>query len=437
MRVCCTSQRSIRMASPLTKPSSREDEEGEDPFSQAETLVHEALDGPIKLLSERKERLLSEIRASRKEYNSKKKTSRDALDELRSSRDEMLSITSLMKENQAQGEMFKAIKNLEARITEQEELSPQLPEINFTCDTRELTDLIPTLGDIRLGGVAETGAAPPPEPTEGSSSGDKKPSRQFGMLGRKAGEVNNPNDICVDNENDRIYVTDMGKSLVHVFSLQGEYLREFGRGKMSGPHGVVSHAGHVYVTDFEVNTLFKFKHEEYELVKKTNSRTPDEQLNRPHGIEADRSELYVVEPYKHRISVFSTDLAYKGTLLGGVIKKAFSVRVLNRKLYVLEGRTNLIQVLDLQSGQVRKSVVIDEDGIPLFKANSFVFDSSENLFVTTLGGNFVKKIPKQGGFIQLVQVARWGVNDVRGVAIDKEDRVFVLFGRGPFCVAML
>ena len=426
------------MASPLTnKPSSREDEEGEDPFSQAETLIHEALDDPIKLLSGRKDHLLSEIRSLRRDYDEKKKASSEGLDELRSSREEMLSITSLMKENQAQGEMLKAVKNLEVRIAEQEALSPPLPEINFTCDTRELTDLIPTLGDIRLGGEPEAAAAPAADSTEGSTPVDKKPSKSFGTLGRKVGEVNNPNAICVDDENDRIYVTDMGKSLVHVFTLQGEYLREFGRGKMSGPHGVVSHAGHVYVTDFEVNTVFKFRHEGYELVKKTNSRTPDEHLNKPHGIDADRSELYVVEPYKHRVSVFGTDLAYKGTLLSGIVKKAFSIRVLNRRLYVLEGRTNLIRVLDLQTGEVKKSIVIDDDGIPLFKANSFVFDSSENLFVSDLGGNYVKKIPKQGGFIQLVQVARWGVSDIRGVAIDKEDRVFVLFGRGPFCLVMI
>ena len=426
------------MASPLTnKLSSGEDEEGEDPFSQAETLIHEALDGPIKLLSDRKAQLITEIRTLREDYDKKKKASLGGLDELRASREEMLSITSLMKENQAQGEMMKAIKNLEGRIAEQEALSPPAPEVNFTCDTRELTDLIPTLGDIRLGGETEGGATAPSEPIEGSTSADRKPSKSFGMLGRKAGEVNNPNSICVDNENDRLYVTDMGKSLVHVFSLQGDYLREFGRGKMSGPYGVVSHAGHVYVTDFEVNTVFKFRHEEYELVKKTNSRTPDEHLNKPHGIAADRSELYVVEPYKHRISVFSTDLAYKGTLLSGAIKKSFSVGVFNRRLYVLEGRTNLIKVLDLGSGQVQKSVGIDEDGIPLFKANSFAFDSSCTLFLSNLGGNYVKKIPKQGGLIQLVQVARWGVGDVRGVAIDREDRVFVLLGRGAFCVAML
>ena len=422
------------MASPITRI--REDEEIEDPFSQAESQIHEALDEPIKLLTERKQKLLSDIDTLRKDYDDKKKSSVDGLQELKSSRDEMTNITSMMRENQAQGEMMKAIKNLETRIAEQEKNLPPLPEIYFTCDTSELTDLIPTLGEIRLTSDPETAnhASEQPDP---NNPIEKKPVKSFGTFGRKPGEIDNPNSICVDNENDKIYITDMGKSLIHVFSIQGEYLREFGKGKMSAPYGIVSHSGYIYVTDFEVNTIFKFKQEEFEVVKKTNSRTPDDRLNHPYGIAADRSELYVVEPFRHRVSVFGTDLTYKGTLLSGAIKKSFALRVLNRKLFVLQNRTNSIKVLDLESGDVKKSIVIDEDGIPMFKALSFVFDSNENIFVSNTGCNFLKKVPKEGGFVQLLQLGKWGVSDFRGVAVDKEDRLFVLFGKGPFSVAIL
>ena len=423
------------MASPITR--NREGEEiEEDPFSQAESQIHEALDDPIKFLTERKQKLLSDIDTLRKGYNDEKRSCLDGLEELKSSRDEMLNITSLMRENQAQGEMMKAIKNLELRIVEQEKTSPPLPEIYFTCDTSELTDLIPTLGEIRLANDPET-ASHGSEQADPNTLIEKKPAKSFGTFGRKPEEIDNPNSICVDNENDKIYITDMGKSLIHVFSTQGEYLRKFGKGKMSAPYGIVSHSGHIYVTDFEVNTIFKFKQEEFDFVKKTNSRTSDDRLHHPYGIAADKSELYVVEPYRHRISVFGTDLTYKGTLLSGVMKKSFAIRVLNRKLFVLQNRTNSIKVLDLQSGEVKKSIVIDEDGIPMFKALSFVFDSNEDIFVSNMGGNFLKKIPKQGGFVQLLQLGKWGVSDIRSVAVDKEDRVFVLFGRGPFSVAIL
>ncbi|KAI6653583.1 NHL repeat containing protein [Oopsacas minuta] len=425
------------MASPITHPSSsKEDEESEDPFAQAETQIHEALDGPIELLSGRKDKLLADINALRKDYNAKKLTCSESLQELKSSREELLNITSLMRENQAQGEMMKAIKNLEARISALEEAAPPFPEINFTCDTGELTDLIPTLGEIRLASDPEP-TSHAPDQSESNIPIDKKPPKSFGVIGRKPGEIDNPNCICVDNDNDKIYITDMGKSLIHVFSIQGEYLREFAKGKMSAPHGIVSHNGFVYVTDFEVNTIFKFKHEEYEFVKKTNSRTPDERLNRPHGIAADRSELYIAEPFKHRVSVYGTDLTYKGTLLSGAIKKSFSIRVMNRHLFVLQVRTNTIKVLDLQSGDVKKSLVIDEDGIPLFNAHSFVFDSNENVYISNHGCNYLKKIPKHGGFVQMLQLGKWGVSDIRGVAVDKEDRLFVLFGKGPFSVAVL
>lgn len=422
------------MATPITR--NREDEEVEDTFSQAESQIHEALDEPIKLLSERRKKLLSDIDALREGYNDKKKSCLDGIEELKSSRDEMLNITSMMKENQAQGEMMKAIKNLETRITEQEETSPPLPEIYFTCDTSELTDLIPTLGEIRLASDPET-ASHASEQLDPNNPIEKKPVKSFGTFGRKTGEIDNPNSIYVDNENDKIYITDMGKSLIHVFSTQGEYLREFGKGKMSAPYGIVSHSGYIYVTDFEVNSIFKFKQEEFEAVKKTNSRTADDRLNHPYGIAADKSELYVVEPFRHRVSVFGTDLTYKGTLLSGNIKKSFAIRVLNRKLFVLQNRANCIKVLDLQTGEVKKSIAIDEDGIPMFKALSFVFDSNEDIFVSNMGGNFLKKVPKQGGFVQLLQLGKWGVSDIRGVAVDKEDRIFVLFGRGPFSVAIL
>ena len=421
------------MATPI-----KDELDSEDPFSQMESLISEKLDDPIRLLKERKESLLSEVTRLRTEYSQKKQTQDQELDELRASKEEMLSIASLMKENQAQGEIMKAVKNLEVRISASAQDAVPFPEINFICDTSELSDLIPTLGEIRLRGDPEppTPSSDPSDPTS-SASTDKKPSFSFGSLGRKSGEVDNPNAICIDDANERVYVTDMGKSLIHIFSLKGEYLDVFGKGKMSAPYGIVAHEGYVYVTDFEVGNLLKFSCGEYDLVKKTNSRTPDEHLKRPYGLDACKSEIFVVESFKHRISVYSTDLSYKGTLPSGVIKKAFAISAKNKSVYVLETRTNLIKELDKQTGDVKRSIAIDKDGIHFFNANSFCFDASNTLYISNKDASFIKKIPSEAGYIQLLQTSKWGVGDVRGLAVDKENRVFVLFGKGNFCIAII
>ncbi len=85
--------------------------------------------------------------------------------------------------------------------------------------------------------------------------------RQFAKKGSGNGELSLPVSICVDSDDDRVYVGEEGNERVSVFTCEGIFLKSFeskgsGPGQFKRPYGIaVDQCGVVYVSDQDNNRV--------------------------------------------------------------------------------------------------------------------------------------------------------------------------------------
>ena len=72
--------------------------------------------------------------------------------------------------------------------------------------------------------------------------------RSIGSCGSGTGEFDRPHDVKFDTAGD-MYVVEYGNGRVQVMDSSGRFIREFGRGKLSRPSGLVIADKYVYVSD--------------------------------------------------------------------------------------------------------------------------------------------------------------------------------------------
>ena len=132
--------------------------------------------------------------------------------------------------------------------------------------------------------------------------------RSFGY-GDSQGQSKQPWDIDFDTQGN-IYIVDMNKHQVLVFSEEGQYLRQFGQkglgeGELSGPTGLCVSGDYVYVTECYNHrvsvfcTSGKFVHS---FGKKGYGIN---ELKYPYGIAVDQDGfVFVCDRDNRRIQVF-------------------------------------------------------------------------------------------------------------------------------------
>ena len=103
-----------------------------------------------------------------------------------------------------------------------------------------------------------------------------RPVVAVGKTGTAPGELSNPKAVAVDSNN-RIFVAEGFASESHarisVFSERGDFLTCFTHQDMREPLGLAIHGDYMYVTDTQLDAIFKFKMEpQFSLVTKQGNR---------------------------------------------------------------------------------------------------------------------------------------------------------------------
>ena len=450
-----------RMASP-------ESADGDSLFSQVEQSLASVIDSPIGLFTDRKKQLSAEISRARADYEEKQTEGRRGIEELIASRDELECIASLMKENRAQGELKKSIANLELRIAALEQELPALPKIEFKFDANQLKqiqDLILSFGRIEMAGTAgnsavqEVKSEPTPADTLVSETPDK-PARdpiqltkcriaakprdytlikshqtKIAKFGKEPNELLDPGYIYIDELRERVFICDGGNGRVQVWTTEGEYLSEFGKGQLVSPVGIVFCQGSVFITDFYKKCVFKFD-SDFKYVKKFR-RKQEYELNYTHGIDTDGQELFVAEPFKHKISVFSPNLDFQRTLGVKIIKKCYSIRVREEVLTALEYNTNTIKQLETKSGALIRTIALNKDSIALFNCTFLSVDLYGNFLVTDMVADLLKIVNQEGDLISVVNFTHWKCHEPRAVALTSDGRMFIGFSEGENSILLV
>ncbi|KXJ21154.1 E3 ubiquitin-protein ligase TRIM71 [Exaiptasia diaphana] len=147
---------------------------------------------------------------------------------------------------------------------------------------------------------------------------------KFGGLGEKPGRFKRPWGVTV-NEDNEIVVTDRRNNRIQVFDKNGSHLKTIGcyghgEGNLNQPYyAVVSRTGDIYVTDSNNHRVQVFDVNGNYLREFGNDSTSDSQLKYPTGIAFDdEGHVLVGDQYHHRIQVYTTDGALLASLSSGL-----------------------------------------------------------------------------------------------------------------------
>ena len=132
--------------------------------------------------------------------------------------------------------------------------------------------------------------------------------RKIGSLGDGPGQFKDIRDVSSDKHGN-LYVSDYGKSCVHVFS-NGEFLHSFGCGEdgekvLASPHDVCVAGQYVYVTDHEKHCVSVFTTKGEHVINFGQKGYGKGDFNIPIGVCVDKDGLvYVCDYHNNRVQIF-------------------------------------------------------------------------------------------------------------------------------------
>jgi DNA-binding beta-propeller fold protein YncE len=187
----------------------------------------------------------------------------------------------------------------------------------------------------------------------GSAPAAITPLSEFGSPGTGAGQITSPEGIAIDGSG-RVYVADVSRARIAVFSADGSFIHAFGRGVRTGGSG------------FEVCTTATG------CLPGLDGSGAAGEVNGPRGIALDGAgHLYVAEDDAPRISVFNT--------AGPSFLRAFGFGV--------DTGASTFQTCTTASGCM--SGVSGADAGQLSFAHDVLLDGAGNLYVTDSGNHRV------------------------------------------------
>ena len=110
-----------------------------------------------------------------------------------------------------------------------------------------------------------------------------KPVKVFATFGEGQGEFSDPRGVVIDNDNQRMFIADGNNSRIQVWSLEGDYLSEFGGDILKNPWEIVICDHSIYISDCSGHFLSKWCLNTFNLLKKSNTSEGSEsgQLDGP------------------------------------------------------------------------------------------------------------------------------------------------------------
>jgi DNA-binding beta-propeller fold protein YncE len=234
---------------------------------------------------------------------------------------------------------------------------------------------------------------------------------------------------------DRIYVTDPGISLLHVFDMKEKRyfeIRKAGEEDIVSPIGVaVDKNGEIYLSDSMLKKVFVFDKEGKYLREIGSS----DLFMRPTGIAIDEDRIYVVDTLSHQVLVFAKK---DGKLLFRFGKNGAGTGDFNYPTNIFIGRDKLLYVTDSLNFRVQ---IFDRDGkfLSMFgklgdgsgdfsKPKGIAVDSDGHIYIADAHFDNVQIFDRDGKL--LLGFGNTGRREGEmvlpaGIFIDERDRIYV------------
>ena len=387
-------------------------------FQKVRAQINEIFDSLMEKVNVRREVLLSQLYQWEEEFNRTRASCIQSLEEIKRERAEIEECLSKLKMNQARTSMGKGIADLSSVISEKEK--KLYYQVRFVCDKNGLELKISKFGSFSK----ETDKVLVRNYTQLS-----KPVKVFGTFGKGKGEFTNPRGVVIDNENQRIFIADCYNSHIQVWSMEGEYLSEFG-GNLRSPWEILLRDNFIYISDINGHTLSKWCLNTFTFVKESNVHKGPEpgQLNRPAGLDIDKEDLFVVEHGNKRISVFDLNLRFKRIMAEDSITNSYCLRVRSSIVYIVE-ETGVIKLFSTL-GQLLNTI----PKLPQFHKTvfHFNFDLQSNFLITIPFQNSLFILSPEGNIIHSVDFNELKsiINTPFSISAFQDGRLLICFQDG-------
>lgn len=139
---------------------------------------------------------------------------------------------------------------------------------------------------------------------------DGSPLEIWGEAGSGDGQFNHPHGLAVDDDRDFVYVGDQENHRLQVFTLAGEFVRQWGDAQFAHIHdiGIDRATGDVFVGDYELDTVRKFSSTGELLAELGGSGDGNGEFSGVWGVDTDSDRnVYVADTFNLRVQKLSVD----------------------------------------------------------------------------------------------------------------------------------
>ena len=286
------------------------------------------------------------------------------------------------------------IKNTEEELRKAERPTP-VPVPHFSRE-----DLQPLLQQLeRLGAVSRL------------YSDKLKPVRSIGKYGTKKGELNWPRGIRIDEE-EKIYVCDCWNSRIQVFSEDGKFLTEFGKGQLYRPYDIALYDRWAFVSDWRYHSILKFQKSNFKFMNKSVKGV----VGFPRGLTVDRNEVLVADGENNRIAVLNLELEYLREIGRGILKEPCDVKINLNKIFVLDRNTSHNVLVFSKSADLLYSMIRVQSGAGWM---FMCLDQFSNILISNSVDKSIQIFTLEGQLIHSIQCEGYP----RGVAVTNNNTI--------------
>ena len=215
------------------------------------------------------------------------------------------------------------------------------------------------------------------------------PIRTIGRRGTEKGELDTPHGIAI-NKKQNIYIADHGNSRIQIFSMEGKFVNEFGKGDLSSPYAIAFHKKWVFVSDWGLRSVAKFENTSFKLI----IRSVVGKLNYPFGLTvSNEGEVLVADRNNHRVAVFNMELKLIREFGKGKLKYPCDVKIRFDQIFVADNSNkNNIHIFS-KTGILVQNIIRLENG---FDYLFFTFDLLGNIILTDYKDNSIQIFTVEG-----------------------------------------
>ena len=365
-------------------------------FIEAEQLIRSTFDRIIGTANESRDQLLLQLNDMKLDYINKEETRRKEVSELEKM------IKQLNEMNIEQNTILKVqeeqIKNLKKELKKYKNTTP-VPFPGYST-----VGLESLLEQLRGFGTVEEVGGPYREKIN--------PVKKFGTKGKEKGEFDCPQGLTL-YRNESIYIAGASNSRIQIFSTAGKFVSEFGNGKLNKPDSIALNDKWVFVSDWNINVVFKFQITNNEYV----CQSAKGELNIPHGITVDTNgEVLVADCNNNRIAVLNSELKFVRKIGKDELKRPQDVKINKNNIFVADNnRINNIHIFT-QSGDIIRSFIKLDNGT---SGIYFCFDLYNNIIVSDCSSKSIQIYTINGELIHKI----FCTSIPRGIAVDNNNNI--------------